>query len=546
MTRLNIDNRRSCVFYATRFSDNSRPITLTELGRTMQMKFLTPALIEIRKFWPCIAVALFGVAVSLTVGGMTANRESQYAAEQFSVVAENHFMVVQNGLNEYVNRLRAVRALFDSSETPISRDGFTAFTKPLLLEATAIATLSWVPRVPNSERARFELEGAIEGLANYQIKMMGQGGHMAPSPKRDEYYPVFYCTLPKTSPLYGLDLRSEPDTLAEMDGARDDDRLGFSRIATLVSSGGTRSGFLFSLPVYRRGVAHDSVDLRRQNLVGFVHGSLVTSKMIDAIVLNGKIPVGLDSYFFDPGAEASAAPVYVYGSRLRNAPLQPKSESALMAGAHWSRALMADGQPWLLMEIVPMADGPLAAHHDRAWIVLLFGLTVTAGMVVYIQSSRRYASRMVRANQKVSDLAQTDALTGLANRRAFTDRLNAAFAASRRGVKPFAVLYFDIDHFKDVNDTLGHAAGDALLRQVAARVVGSVRGNDVVARIGGDEFTILQTDADDATAAGVLADKTAILLGKPYVIGGNEVHITVSLGISYYEPETAGPDAMMI
>ncbi len=85
-------------------------------------------------------------------------------------------------------------------KTPISRDGFTAFTKPLLLEATAIATLSWVPRVPDSERARFELEGAIEGLANYQIKMMGQGGHMAPSPKRDEYYPVFYCTLPKTSP----------------------------------------------------------------------------------------------------------------------------------------------------------------------------------------------------------------------------------------------------------------------------------------------------------------------------------------------------------
>ena len=109
----------------------------------------------------------------------------------------------------------------------------------------------------------------------------------------------------------------------------------------------------------------------------------------------------------------------------------------------------------------------------------LAGLIITSAVVIYIRSSRRYALRMMRVNQKVSDLAQTDTLTSLANRRAFMERLGAAFAACRRGANPFAVLYFDLDHFKDVNDTLGHAVGDALLRHVATRVIGATRENDI-------------------------------------------------------------------
>jgi diguanylate cyclase (GGDEF)-like protein len=153
---------------------------------------------------------------------------------------------------------------------------------------------------------------------------------------------------------------------------------------------------------------------------------------------------------------------------------------------------------------------------------------------------------MMRVNQKVSDLAQLDPLTGLINRRAFMDRHGAAFAAGRRGGKAFAVLYFDLDHFKDVNDTLGHAAGDELLHEVAARVLSAVRGNDIVARFGGDEFAILQSDVDDLTAAGTLAAKIGKIVAEPYSIEGNEVHISASIGISRYTPDVAGPDAMMI
>jgi diguanylate cyclase (GGDEF)-like protein len=499
-----------------------------------------------RQLVPCIAMAAVGIGLSVAVAAVTAAFEKRHAESQFRVLAENHFMVVQNGLNEFVNRLEAVRAFFDSSDTPVSRKAFEFFTRPLLLENAAIATLSWVPRVENTDRAVHEREGAIEGLADYHIKSMAADGTTGLSLERLEYYPIFYATVPLTSPLYGLDLRSEPRTLVEMDGARDNNRLGFSPVRALISSGGSKSGFLFSLPIYRRGSPHDSIEDRRRNLVGFVHGSLVTSTMIDTIIADNKTPKGLDTYFFEPGDGANAAPFYVHGSRLRDTPAKEMTRDMLAADPQWSKVLTASGQPWLTMEMAPMPGGPLAARHDRALIALIFGLIVTALLVTYIRSSRSSAFRMMRVNEKVSDLAQTDTLTLLANRRAFMERLNSNFAACRRGGHPFAVLYFDLDHFKDVNDTLGHAVGDALLQHVAARAAAAVRKNDIVARIGGDEFAILQSDVDDLDAAGELAAKIKKTLSEVYVIEGNEVRLSVSIGISRFASDAAGPDAMMI
>ena len=207
---------------------------------------------------------------------------------------------------------------------------------------------------------------------------------------------------------------------------------------------------------------------------------------------------------------------------------------------------MADGRRWLTVGVRPMPGGPLTVQDHRAWFVFLFGLIITGVLVAYIRSSGLHALRMIEANQTASDLAQQDALTSLANRRAFVEQINHSFAASRRGAKPFAVLYFDLDHFKDVNDTLGHPTGDAILRQVAARVAGAIRENDVVARFGGDEFAIMQSDASDLTSVATLAAKIGRLLAKPYFVEGNEVNITVSIGVSCYAADIVGPDAMMI
>src|SRR3984893_3534336 len=439
------------------------------------------------RFLPTILAALIGVALTITAGFVVSLWGNRHATLEFNAIAENHYMVLQNGLNEYLNKLLTLRALFDSSNDQVSRQEFEAFVRPHPQYSSAIQTLSWIPRVERDQRAAYELAAARDGLEGYQFKEELADGSMVPSPEYEQYYPIFYSTVPKTSPLYGLDLRSERATLAELARARDGDQLGFSQVPALVSASGRQHGYIFSLPVYRKGVPHNTVEDRRRNLVGFVHGSVITAKMIDTVIVATSIPRGIDLYFFEPESGPTAPPLYVRGSRLRDAPAEPRPQVVLGAEPHWSRNLIAGNMPWMTLVAVPMAGGPLTSRHDRAWIVLISGFIITGGVVIYLCALARHTDHLSRANTRISELAQTDALTTLANRRAFTDRLDAAFAASRRGSPAFGLLYFDLDHFKDVNDTLGNPIGDALLRQVADKVKCAVRLN---VRIAIDDFGI--------------------------------------------------------
>jgi diguanylate cyclase (GGDEF)-like protein/PAS domain S-box-containing protein len=149
------------------------------------------------------------------------------------------------------------------------------------------------------------------------------------------------------------------------------------------------------------------------------------------------------------------------------------------------------------------------------------------------------------AQEQIAQLARTDALTGVANRITFTERLRQAFAASQRGAHPFAVLYLDLDRFKEVNDSLGHRAGDLLLQQVAQRIQAVTRRIDAVARLGGDEFAIVQSELTDSAAAGALAEKLIETLSAPYFVEGTELRVGASIGISLYGAEVLSPDALL-
>jgi diguanylate cyclase (GGDEF)-like protein/PAS domain S-box-containing protein len=150
------------------------------------------------------------------------------------------------------------------------------------------------------------------------------------------------------------------------------------------------------------------------------------------------------------------------------------------------------------------------------------------------------------AIEKVATLARTDSLTGLPNRAAFLERLNLEFARANRGANQFAVHYLDLDHFKDVNDTLGHPIGDALLRAVAERLQGCARETDMVARFGGDEFAVLQDAIEDAADVETLAARIGEILAAPFTIEGNQVQTTASIGIVLYRGDVATVDVMMM
>jgi len=132
-------------------------------------------------------------------------------------------------------------------------------------------------------------------------------------------------------------------------------------------------------------------------------------------------------------------------------------------------------------------------------------------------------------------LARVDTLTGLPNRRQFDERLAEAMGRSRRTQGSLALMFLDVDHFKDINDSFGHAAGDEVLREVARRLKATVRTTDTVARLGGDEFVILLEGVADASELGRLGDKVVTCMHAPFEVFGTVLDVTTSMGVARCE-----------
>ena len=139
-----------------------------------------------------------------------------------------------------------------------------------------------------------------------------------------------------------------------------------------------------------------------------------------------------------------------------------------------------------------------------------------------------------RAEQQMEYQSYHDSLTGLANRRLFQEHLTLALALAQRKRRPVAVLFLDLDHFKVVNDSLGHTLGDRLLLEIASRLRASVREGDVVARVGGDEFTIVLQELEKKEDAASMAQRVLRIVAEPIDIEGQRLYITASIGITVY------------
>lgn len=150
-----------------------------------------------------------------------------------------------------------------------------------------------------------------------------------------------------------------------------------------------------------------------------------------------------------------------------------------------------------------------------------------------------------REEKRLSRLANFDPLTGLANRNLFQDRIAQALARSERSSDSVALLYMDLDHFKEVNDLHGHAAGDQLLRLVAGRLESSVRKVDTVARLGGDEFVVLLEGIRHPKDAPPVAEKLIDRLRVPFEVEGHELQVTTSIGVALFPQDAEDADGLL-
>jgi diguanylate cyclase (GGDEF)-like protein len=213
------------------------------------------------------------------------------------------------------------------------------------------------------------------------------------------------------------------------------------------------------------------------------------------------------------------------GARFTIAPSLDAAEDALPLRS-------ADGRVVGYFAWRPFAPGS-AVFARLAPVMLAAAALVTIFVFLLMRRIARRTVELQQSNAAVQHLAFHDVLTGLPNRALFEDRLNHALAIFRRTAeRRVALLFLDLDRFKMVNDTLGHAAGDTLIREFAQRLAGVVRATDTAARLGGDEFAIIQTDIDSVRDIDDLCARIIEAAAAPFVIDGSQLHVGVSIGVA--------------
>ncbi|MGH6727209.1 MAG: putative bifunctional diguanylate cyclase/phosphodiesterase [Pseudolabrys sp.] len=187
----------------------------------------------------------------------------------------------------------------------------------------------------------------------------------------------------------------------------------------------------------------------------------------------------------------------------------------------------------------PRQPGAEIVHSVIPFIaVALAGFTLLAAFV--LRYMRRTAAAIAAGETRLRHLAMHDPLCGLPNRIFFGERLEAVIEEVRAGSSPAAVFYIDLDHFKDVNDTLGHPVGDELIRNVTLRLSHMLRGDDLVARLGGDEFAVISSIGDNPGKMITVAQRMIATICAPYAINGQNIIIGASIGIAVIDHKCGG------
>ena len=186
-----------------------------------------------------------------------------------------------------------------------------------------------------------------------------------------------------------------------------------------------------------------------------------------------------------------------------------------------------------------------SAGRVATYEYLLVPVQDANGQVDAITGTARDITKRKASEEETRRRANYDSLTGLPNRSLFRDRLEWEIKRSERNGLPIALLFIDLDGFKAINDSLGHDAGDQLLRQVTRRISGCIRGTDTVARLGGDEFTLILSEVNQVPHVEILAQQILDELARTFFIRRNNVHISASIGITLFPKDATTAERLL-
>ncbi len=443
------------------------------------------------RFWLGFAVVAAIAVGSIAVALVVHDREEQSfeTTQRGEATRAAHQAEALAGLS--VGQLAGASAFY-RAEGRFSRHEFQIVADSLLHSGGLSAT-GFIAAVPLAERGRFEL------AHGYSILERGPLGAMRVAGQRPYYFPLVYAAVARPLRVhtpYGYDIGSD---LLRGPYLRRALRTGMAAATPVMRlpSGGT--GINVFRPVYRDGAPTHTPGERRAALLGFAVGSFHIPDL--AAAATAALPNGVEAALIERGKP-------IAGNAL------PRSESA---GA----PIRIADRTWLLLVRDPSRPGV-----DLPVLIALVGLSLAAllGALVLVWSR---SERM----QELARQASQDPLTGLKNRRRFEEDLRAELARSHRYGTPGAVLMLDLDHFKQVNDTLGHQAGDRVIAAIGAVLHARARATDVVARLGGDEFAVVLPNCELAEAEEV-AGEIAVAVRERANGTDGVPPLTASIGIA--------------
>jgi diguanylate cyclase (GGDEF)-like protein len=349
---------------------------------------------------------------------------------------------------------------------------------------------------------------------------------------------TFSVTPPGVRPFYCFPIRSQDrtghlNTPADTDlcdspiGSGLVDARASGQGAYLPYGSGASAAMVVGTPIYRAGAPMDSPQARQAAFVGW------TGTQIRPGILLGNALRGHDN----------TALVFRYAHGSETASF---AAGKVPAGAQRTTVNLHNG--WSVMVLLPPGAGGELTDPNVLW-VLAGGtlLSVLLGALVFVLgTSRSRALALVHVQtDELRHQALHDALTGLPNRALILDRIGQMLARSRRTSVPIAVLFLDLDNFKDINDTLGHRAGDDLLIAVARRLTGALRADDSVGRLGGDEFVVLTEGAALEDGAGTVARRILDAMTEPFPVAGSDTVLHVAASIGYVEGARPTPEELL-
>jgi len=451
------------------------------------------------RFWlgyaVVVAIAIGSIAVALLVHSRERDNFEQLQRSEAVRAARQAEAVAALSVGQL-----ASAAAFYQAEGRLSRHEFDVMADSLL-GAGALAATAFVQSVPHSSRAGFERN------RGYPILERSALGDFRRAGNRAHYFPLVFAKT--KSPLgvqtpYGFDLGSDSSRVRHLLRGRDTGRPAATRVIRLPLGG---TGINVFRPVYRDGAPTGAPAQRRAALIGFATGSFHLADLSAAVT--NTLPDEVDAQLAENG-------------RTVLGPSLSRDDSATapirVADRTWLLIVKDPNQPGLGLPILIAVVG--------------IALATLLGALVLIWSR---SERM----QELARQASRDPLTGLKNRRRFDEDLRAELARSRRDKSVGAVLMLDLDNFKQVNDTLGHPAGDRVIVDVAGVLSGRMRATDVVARLGGDEFAVVlpRCELDEAED---LADAIAKSIRLHTPPSEASPPITASIGVATFGPQSGG------